>query len=194
MSNAPLTRAQTYLLLALGLSTNGVQAQGQLQPGHLYLKKEITGKSGIQQLIDSNTRQTVGTSSFDGQRLPTGTKMVIERVRLSLAVVNSDNGVSAAGQTYANKSSTTEAKFRAANFIINRDGKEIFKVGVANCLTLDSVQGMVGVDDTYDVRELRLLQGDEKLEIQLEFPDDVDWTAGKKVFVNIELFGPQMQF
>jgi len=194
MKSNLLSVAQNFLLLALGVSTEPIAAQGLMTPGHLFIKKEITGVGGITNLIDSSTKEVVGTSTFNQQSLPPGTKMAIERIRLGLAVVDKADKVSAAGQYYSNKASSTEAKFRAANFIIYRTGKEILRVPVSRFLTMDNVEGMTGEHDCFDVDELRLLQGDEKLSLQLEFPDDVDWTADKKVFVSVELFGPRMQF
>jgi len=177
-----------------GLSPSDMQ--GKLTDGNVYIRSEITGGGGIVNLIESGTLEKIGTSSFNGQKLPAGVKMAVERIRLGFCELeDNDTNKSAkpAGQAYTNKYSTVAAKLRAAHFILTKGGKKILEIPVSQFLTLDSCEGMIAEHDCYDLQAFRYLKGDELLEIQLSFPPEVQWPAGKKYFASVELLGPRAQ-
>jgi len=200
MKSNLISLGQQYLiatLIATGVTgldnVTPAAMQAKLTDGNVYIKKEITGLGGIVNLIDSGTLEKIGTSSFNGQKLPAGVKMAVERIRLSLAVVEATNGNPAAAQRYSNKASTIEPKFASAHFILTKGGRKILEIPVSQFTSLDTCEGMVAEHDCYDLQAFRYLEGDEQLEIQLAFPDNVAWTADKKIFVNVELLGPRAQ-
>ena len=200
MKSNLISLGQQFLIAMLaasgvqGLNTiTPAEMQGKLTDGNVYIRKDITAAGGIVNLIDSSTLEKIGTSSFNGQKLPTGVKMAVERIRLGLAVVDAADTNPAAAQKYTNKGSATEAKFAGAHFILTKAGKKILEIPVSQFLTLDNCEGMQGEHDCYDLQAFRYLVGDEMLEIQLSFPDNVSWTNGKKIFVSVELLGPRAQ-
>jgi hypothetical protein len=180
----------------IGPNVTATDMQTKLSDGNVYIRKEITGSGGIVNLIDSATLEKIGTSSFNGQKLPAGVKMALERIRLSFCEIDASDAnkdAKAAGQSYTNKYSAVPAKLRAAHFILTKGGKKIHEMPVIQALSLEDCEGMVAEHDCYDLPALRYLEGNEQLEIQLSFPDDVQWATGKKQFVSVELLGPRAQ-
>jgi hypothetical protein len=202
MKSNLISVSQQYLIDILrtaGVIPQNVTAsemQLKLSDGNVYVRREITGTGGIVNLIDSGTLEKIGTSSFNGQKLPAGVKQVLERVRLSFSEIDDSDAnklATPAGQSYTNKYTDVAAKIRAAHFILTKGGKKIVEAPVSQFLSLATCEGMVAEHDCYDLPALRYLEGNEQLEIQLSFPDDVKWPTGKKYFVSAELIGPRAQ-
>jgi hypothetical protein len=182
--------AQALLLTALGISAPAMADHAKITDGTLYIRKEITGASGIVNLIDSNTAQLVGVSSFDKTKLPAGQQMVLERIRLAYATAASDNTDGVVKQSYSNKYSKVPSVLSSAHLIVTQSGKRIVEIPVQLLLTNDSEEQVLG-DDAYFLQALRLLQPQVDLEIQLKFPEGLGMEAGKKHFLEINFIGPR---
>lgn len=200
MKSNLVTIGQQFLITMLAATVPGItnlgpaEVQSKFSDGNVYIRKDITGQGGIYNLLDTSTLEKIGYSSFNGKKLPSGVKMSIERIRLSFAVVNSDDTKSAAAQYYTNKAADCEAMLRAAHLIINKSSKQILNIPVIQLLGLSTQEGMTGEHDCYDLQAFRFLEGDQDLDIQLSFPtENVAWTANKKVFVSVELLGTRAQ-
>ena len=47
-----------------------------------YLNIKVDGMSGINQLVDANTKKIVGITNFDGNQLNSGRDVVIDAIRI----------------------------------------------------------------------------------------------------------------
>lgn len=199
MKSSFFTVAQIALLSTLGVNnadSNPLVNQGLLMDGDEYLRREITGSgSGTLELIDSQTTRTVGVSTFDKTKMPAGQVMVLEAIRLAVAVVPSSDTASAAAQAYSTKYSECPAVLRGAHFIIRQGGTTIVEIAVERLLNLGIVDGRIG-DDAYSLPAFRLIQPETELQIQIRFPDAgaaVAFDAAKKIFIELHLLGPKGQ-
>ncbi|RSK24195.1 hypothetical protein [Hymenobacter metallilatus] len=189
--SALFSAAQIVLLAAMGVSAPGIQDIPRVADGDLYIRKDITSSnSGIVNLIDSNTSQVVGVSSFDKKQLPAGQLQVIESIRFAYGTAASNDTDGVVKQTYSNKMSSCPDVLIGAHLIINQSGKKLIEIPVQRLLVNDAGNQNIG-DDAYYLQALRLLQPQTDIEIQLKFPDGLALASGPKHFVELFISGPR---
>lgn len=147
-----------------------------------YLRKDITNKAGIVDLLTANEQELTGFSTFSENRLPTMAAFLADRISL-LYGTGTDSVAEMALDTKFPKA------FASADIVIKVDNNEILK--------LPAQDFFVGGSNTKPMeRALELAQplimGDNKiLHIQLHVPDGVSITAatGEKAVMGIFFHG-----
>lgn len=201
MRNSIITAGQLFAVVALGLmhsgdSRNAAQALDaagyQFNNGDMYLRLDITGKGGISELIDSNTKKVDGVSSFNGVTLETGINQVLEKIRFGYATsAKADGEKSPALVRYTNKYSQVPAVLANADLVLSQNGKDILTVPIQRLLTTSDSPKVAGVEDAYELEAMRLLREKTDLKIAIRFPEGKSIGSDANHFVELHLIGTQ---
>lgn len=188
-----LTRGQAFLFAKSGeldAQTKIDMENGNLRfvDGDIYLRKSITGKSGIQVLLDETNIKKVGTTNFDQNKFPKGFNLVLEKIRFAYATSAVE---SVSKNTYSNKLSSADKALQNAELRIKQDGKTIVNLPVARLMAEAVSTSVQGKEDCYNLDSLQLLKENSPISIEIEYPngDTVDATAATYHNIEIRLMG-----
>lgn len=139
-----------------------------------YLNTRVDGMSGINQLVDANTKKLVGITNFDGNLLNSGRDVVIDAIRIQF--------------------STTGGKLESANWL----GRETLPAELQNAdlrliqtndmlidLPLTDMYGFK-FEDYRPIATTPLLRAKEEFKLELEFPKGVSVPNQTPLFMRIE--------
>lgn len=190
MKNSSFSVAQALLMSLVPSLANNV---ARVSDGDLYVRLDITGKGGIYNLIDANTKKVVGESSFDGSKLPADVNMVLERVRIAYATCpTTDSDLTVSGQNYSALYSRVPEVLANAEFVITQGGTKILELPLQRFLLNDPSAGLQG-DDAYFLEAQRHLKPQTPLEVQIHFPSNKSMSVDKKHFIEVHLIGPKSE-
>jgi len=137
-----------------------------------YLNVKIDGMSGINQLVDSNTKKLVGVTNFDGNLLNSGRDVVIDSIRALFTSVG-------AGVESANWQNSE----RIPAELQNADLRLIQTNDMLIDLPMTDTQNFKDADHR-PIATTPLLRAKE--EFKLEFPKGVTVPTGKPLFMRLE--------
>lgn len=169
-----------------GDTRNAIEnGKAQLKKSIAYVRKEITIGGGTIPLIDSNTKELQGISSFAGNSLPKFVNQFFDRV--SLGYVAAGAGSSPANLSYDR---SFPAGLRNANLVIKQDGDVVVSIP---CTELDS--NGVAIDSLSGRFEhlggVHMIREEKQFSIELMFPENATGTTteGEKDFVEVMIDG-----
>lgn len=139
-----------------------------------YLNVKVDGMSGINQLVDANTKKLVGVTNFDGNLLNSGRDVVIDSIR---TMFTSDGK----GVESANWQNTE----RIPAELQNADLRLIQTNDMLIDLPMTDTQNFKDADHR-PIATTPLLRAKEEFKIELEFPKGVTIPAGKPLFMRLE--------
>ncbi|WP_161889260.1 hypothetical protein [Pontibacter russatus] len=194
MRNTLYLVGQVAVLAALKIDINdnaAIERSGlQLNNGHQYLRLNITNKGGIVELLDTNTRQIDGESTFNGMTLEEGVNLALEKIRFGYAT-----SATVGGETdptlvkYSNVYSDVPAVLANADLVITQQGKDILSVPVRNLLVGAESERTAGNVDSYESGVIRVLRSKTPIKISLRFPKGASIGNAANHFIELHLHG-----
>lgn len=149
----------------------------------LEIKKEVVG-GGTIDFLDATTQRIDGICSFDKDRLETGRAFVFDQVAINYAT-NAASGKE--GELAYNVAAPKE--LQNALFILTQDGREVLRMPVKDLSNIETGQK---ADDEYaNLKSLRYLVDNRKVEMKIKFPPGVALDSAVKHYVHVRLSGLQ---
>ena len=130
----------------------------------LYIRKNIAIGGGTIKLVDPNTKELTGISSFDGNRLPKYVNQFFAGISLGYAADAAADKEAALVYATAFPPSLRNAELR-----IVQDGETIVSLPVAE-LDSATVAGVSTSDRYVDLGGTHMLREEKPFSIELEFP------------------------
>lgn len=182
------------VLAALGLNIQDVSALErsglQLNNGHQYLRLNITNKGGIVELLDTNTRQIDGESTFNGMTLEEGVNIALEKIRFGYATSATVGGeLDPTLVRYSNLYDDVPPVLANADLVITQQGKDILSVPVRNLLVGAKSERAAGAVDAYESDVIRVLRSKTPVKISLRFPKGASIGNAANHFIELHLIG-----
>lgn len=158
-----------------------------LDDQELFIKFNITGASGIVDLIDTTTRKVTGISNFDENRLKEGRAFVFDKIALNYGT----HATSAAAAAAIEYNVVAPAALQNADLVINQDGREVFRMQVRSLSNIET--GQASADEYTQLRTLRHLVDAREIKLQLHFPPGVAMAVSGTInnYVYLRLNGVQ---
>ena len=164
-----------HVLTAMGVDTRNAKVMDRTQ----YITFDAKGKSSVVLLIDSNTKQLVGETSFDANKLNKGRYFVIDGIR----VLTEDTATT-----------LHEAKWKseAHAAIVNSELKiaqdeDLLLLPVSDLLT--QLIGINSGDIFRSIASAPVIVPEKEINISWQFPQGASVPTTKEQFVRIELRG-----
>lgn len=164
--------AVNFLLSVVGLLSsslrNAINANDFfLDPTDLYVKKQISGASGIHKILDSNSKKLPGVCSFDTDgKMDQNRAAIWNRIVVRYGLGN--DGDNAGSIDY---NTAVPKELANADLVITQKGRQVLKKSVRS-LYAKANENETGADHI-NLSSLRLFVDDEDVEINLEFPSGV---------------------
>lgn len=127
----------------------------------LYINADASGFSGIQPIMDSNTKRLVGLTNFDGNKLNSGKAFVISAIRLSYST--NGNGVEDADWQNEDR---LPSELQNAEVVMSQNGMPILS------MPLSDLQGFK-FDDYRRIADKPIILPNEPISIDIHFPSGV---------------------
>jgi hypothetical protein len=159
----------------------------------LYIRKAITGASGIHKLADNASAyaKESGVRNVDKNKLPEGYNFAIEAIWLAEgnhASQTDPKNIS----NYTNVMSSVQVELRHAEFVITQDSKEILRLPVSSMLAPAASTTATKKDIAFHLKDnCPVLVEGRPFEINIEFPAALGTfsTSTNKFHIEVELFG-----
>ena len=180
----------TSVLVLLSSSLQGAINSNSfsLEPTDLYIKKQISGASGIYQILDANTKQLDGVCSFDSDgRMETNRAAVFNRLVVRYGLGN--DGDSPGGIDYV---TAIPKELANAELEILQDGDQVLRKSIKSLFAGDGDKDSFNKngDDHCELASIRLLRDEKDIKINLRFPAGVAMPAagaGTTPFIYVSL-------
>lgn len=184
---------QDHILALLDADTKERLRNGKikLEDASEYIRRQITGQAGTNQLITNTSVEKVGVISFDKARLNDGEHLIVKSIRLSFASVAPGGTDDAAQVVYDPKlRDDLPPAIYGANLNITQDNKIVFTHPVADLL-LDGVQQGTPKSNAYILDNWKLIAAGRPFGMELQYAEDlaVPAAAVAKWFAEIRLYG-----
>ncbi|WP_299135252.1 hypothetical protein [uncultured Tenacibaculum sp.] len=149
-------------------------------PSELYVNKEVKVGGGKVSLLIGSTDNEIGVTNFDGNKLDDGRAFAVDGISFKLGIAKSGtkpyNVDFATGVTKAEK-----AAFQFANIVLKQNNEILVR------LPISSIENGKQEFGEYRDLDLTLITPRTKVEIEIEFPDEVEaptLTPGNSIFVS----------
>lgn len=176
--NSGMTQSQINAIL---------RGQVELNDKVLYVKDDISAKSGIHKLIETSDSKAVGTTNIDKAQLPERNFFFIEAIRIAAGVSSNDPD----GETaYSTDRTLWDKALYNAHFRISQRGKTLLELPM-NIFTgddLPSGRGLAG-DEAYVLKQMKHLVPQQEIGLEIEFAGSV---TGNEV-IEVSLIGRQTE-
>jgi hypothetical protein len=139
-----------------------------------YLNVRVDGMSGINELVDANTKKVVGITNLDGNQLNSGRDVVIDAIRVQYTT----RGEKIENADWQSRD-TLPAELQNAELRLIQTNDMLID------LPLTDVQNFKQ-DDYRPIATTPLLRAKEEFKLELEFPKGVNVPAGKPLFLRLE--------
>lgn len=149
----------------------------------LEIKKEISGGSTIE-LIDATTQRIDGICSFDKDRLDTGRAFVFDQIAINYATDAASGKEGGLSYKIA-----APKELQNALFILVQDGREVLRMPVKDLTNITT--GHNQADEYAQLKSLRYLVDNRKIEMKIKFPPTVSLDSSVKHYVHVRLNGLQ---
>lgn len=154
-------------------------------PSEVYVNKEITVGGGTLDLLKGSTNNEVGVTNFDGNKLDDGRAFVVDGVAFHIAI--GDAGAKPYNVDYDKGIASAEFQpFQFANLVLKQNNEILVK------LPISSIENGKENFSEYRDLDLTLISPKTKVEVQIQFPDDVavpSLATGKAFFVSVKYRG-----
>lgn len=173
--NSQLQRAIKVLGARSRQETQTVRPQAtKLVDKTFYLNVKVDGMSGINQLVDANTKKIVGITNFDGNLLNSGRDVVIDSIR----TLFTSDGTSVENANWQNAE-------RIPAQLQNADLRLIQTNDMLIDLPMTDTQNFKQ-DDHRPIATTPLLRAKEEFKLEIEFPKGVTVPNVKPLFMRLE--------
>lgn len=173
--NPQLQRAIKVLGARQRQNTQAVRPQAtKLVDKTFYLNIRVDGMSGINQLVDPNTKKIVGVTNFDGNILNSGRDVVIDAIRLQFTMLG-DRIENANWQSR----DTLPAELQNADLRLIQTNDMLID------LPLTDTQAFRN-EDYRPIATTPLLRAKEEFKLELEFPKGVTVPNKVPLFLRLE--------
>ncbi len=190
---AILTKGHKILLAKAGLlppETAAALKQGALKmtDANLYLRVNVTGKSGILKLIDETTIKQVGITNFDGNTLSKFVNQVVEKLRAGYATHATETDPSK--MKYTTKYGDVDTAILNSVVTIKLNEAPILEVPTARLFSEEVSRGAIGSGfDAYIIDNPPILIEEMKISLEIEFPKTGTVNATAQHFLELYLQG-----
>ncbi|WP_299673269.1 hypothetical protein [uncultured Tenacibaculum sp.] len=150
-------------------------------PSELYVNREITVAGGKKPLLIGSTDNETGVTNFDGNKLEDGRAFVINGIAVNIGI--GKKGVKPYNVDYLTEiSKEQKIPFQFANVLVKQKDEILVR------MPLSSIEN--GKKDFSGYRDiaLSLIAPGSKVEVELEFPDEVETPtldADKAFYVSV---------
>lgn len=144
----------------------------RLEDASFYATANVSGQGGTTDIINSSTTQKTGTVNFDKSTLPKLQNLVLKEVQFGYAAVV-DGADVALAQFSSKIPASMETAVLKATLIIKQEDKVVFERPVRDLMA----ESTDDASRPYPLSNWRLIKGDRKLEIKLEYPEGVGVSA-----------------
>ncbi len=175
----------------LGFKTQAEAANIQGIDDTIYIRKSITGISGVYRLIDASNVKTAGITNIDKNRFPEGYNLGIEGIRVaqgSHATITDPKNII----NYTAVNGSVEAEFRHAELVITQDSKELLRLPISSMLAPAATTIGTLKEAAYSLKDNAIVLVETlPFEINIEFPAAVATSSASssKFHVEVELYG-----
>lgn len=139
----------------------------RLEDGVFYVAAHVSGQGGRQDLVTESVNLKKGTVNFDKSALPKLENMILKTIRFGYANVNDETDP--AKVKYSSKiPANMDQAISRASLIIRQEDKILFERPIADIMSDESERGS---NRGYNLENFRLIKGDRKLEIVLDYPE-----------------------
>lgn len=132
-----------------------------------YLNVRIDGMSGINQLVDANTKKLVGITNFDGNIFNSGRDVVIDSIR----TLFTSDGTSVENANWQN-SERIPAQLQNADLRLIQTNDMLIDLPMTDTQSFKQ-------EDHRPIATTPLLRAKEEFKLELEFPKGVSVPSGK---------------
>ncbi|MFL0077015.1 hypothetical protein V3A08_07450 [Tenacibaculum maritimum] len=154
-------------------------------PSEVYVNKEITVGGGTIDLLKGSANNEVGVTNFDGNKLDDGRAFAVDGVAFHIAI--GDSGAHPYNVDYDKGVQSSEFQpFQFANLVLKQNNEILVK------LPISSIENGKENFSEYRDLDLTLISPKTKVEVQIQFPDDVAVPVlddGKALFVSAKFRG-----
>jgi hypothetical protein len=175
--NSQLQRAIKVLGARQRQTNHTVRPQAtKLVDKTFYLNVKVDGMSGINQLVDANTKKIVGITNFDGNQLNSGRDVVIDAIRIQFTTRGSKM-----------ESADWQSRDTLPAELQNADLRLIQTNDMLIDLPLTDIQNFK-YDDYRPIATTPLLRAKEEFKLELEFPKGVNvpMKEGLSMYLRLE--------
>lgn len=192
---APLNKSQRLLLAKapeLDTDTQNKLKQGklQIQDGDLYIRKDISGASGVTDLLLPSTQYARGVSSFQSNKLYDNINLMVDRI--SLAYGTGATGTAVAGVRYSNDGQRIPAALATAEFVFILDDKPVMVTRCSRFFS-DGTTTMVPTQraDNFamPLSAPKLLKSGAALSLQIRFAEGQSLSTAVAHLIEVSLMG-----
>lgn len=163
--NAELYLRQKIAKLATSSKAKAGAGELAIKSNDLYIRKEIA-IGGKVSLINANTEQLAGISSFDGNKLNDYINHIIDRLKFSYTNAATAYAGTPAGLTY---SKALPAAIRNAQLNIMQNSKVVYSLPISTVNNPNT--GNTIIDDFRVLDNFELLVSGEPINLEIEFPE-----------------------
>lgn len=168
MNTQRFQNAEQYLrakIEKLPASSKGKVGTGELalRTNDLYIRKEIA-IGGKVSLIDANTSQLAGISSFDGNKLNDYVNHIIDKLRFSYTTAATAYAGTPAGLLFA---TALPAAIKNAQLNVLQNSKVVFSMPISTISNRNT--GNTIMDDFRELDNFEMLVSNEPINLEIEF-------------------------
>jgi hypothetical protein len=176
--NPQLQRAIKVLGARQRQNTQAVRPQAtKLVDKTFYLNIRVDGMSGINQLVDPNTKKIVGVTNFDGNILNSGRDVVIDAIRVQFTT----KGLRIESADWQNRD-TLPAELQNADLRLIQTNDMLIDLPMTDAQAFKN-------EDYRPIATTPLLRAKEEFKLELEFPKGVTVPLAKEgagMFMRLE--------
>ncbi len=146
----------------------------------LYVNKEVIVGGGKVSLLNGATNNEIGITNFDGNKLDEGRAVAVDGITFFIGIGNT--GTKAYNVDFLTQLSNAQKKaFQFANLVLIQNNEILFRKPISSI-----ENGKENFSEYLDL-DLTLIRPKQKIEIEIEFPDEVEPPTledGKAIFVS----------
>lgn len=139
----------------------------KLEDAVFYAAVHVSGQGGSVPLTTESTNLKKGTINYDKSALPKMQNLILKTIRFGYAKLN-DITDPALVKFSSKKPVDMDQAVERANLVIRQNDKIVFERPVADLMSEESERG---ADRGYNLENWRLIVGDRKFEITMEYPE-----------------------
>lgn len=175
------------VLMSLTQETKALLNSGNLaaKDSTLYIRKKVTA-GGIVKLIDGETRQVVGLTNIDGNKLEQTRNFIITALGIKYGT---DASITDPRLIDFNSTAIPKA-LRNAELSVTQGSKSPVKIDVSTLIAGRNASPSSVEADRFNLKVWALIKEQATFELNLEFPDGSDFGTGNH-FVEVRLFGAE---
>jgi hypothetical protein len=159
----------------------------RLDDAVFYIKKNITGLSGEQELITASINERRGTTNIDKASLPPLVNLILQSIKIGYASHAEENDPSKMRYKSV-QTDEIDTAFLHAHLVLKQDDTTIVELPVYSFLSekdTDKYSIFTGVE----LKNWRLIKQARQFSINLRFPEGQAVDTSKKHHIEVQLIG-----